>query len=78
MELIEIKNKIEVGLPGSSAQILDPRKDGVHLKAIVVFAGFENMSLIEQHRAVYDCLKDELASGELHALALETKIKQAN
>ncbi len=72
MELKEIKNKIEAGLPGAEAEIKDPRKDGVHLKAIIRYKGFKGKSLIEQHRMVYATLKDELKE-ELHALAIETK-----
>ena len=70
----EIKQKIEAGLQGAKADIRDPRKDGVHLKAIVTFAGFKDKTLIEQHRMVYATLKEELKQ-ELHALALETKVK---
>ena len=71
LTLQQIKQKIEEGLPGSQAEILDPRKDGVHLKAVVTYDGFQNKSLIEQHQMVYDTLKEELKE-ELHALAIET------
>ena len=74
LTLDEIKVKIEKGLPGSKVEILDPRKDGVHLKAIVTFNGFEGKSLVEQHRMVYDTLKEELKE-ELHALGIETKVE---
>lgn len=74
MTLEEVKQKIQNGLPGSQVEIQDPRRDGVHIKAIVVYEGFANHSMLEQHRMVYDTLKDELKS-ELHALALETRSK---
>ena len=70
----EIKDKIESGLPGSKVEILDPRKDGIHLKAIVTCEKFKNKTLIEQHRMVYDTLKEELKE-EIHALGLETREK---
>ncbi|MDF3819019.1 BolA/IbaG family iron-sulfur metabolism protein [Leptospira sp. 96542] len=72
MTIPEIKAKIEEGLPGSNVEILDPYKDGVHIKAIVLYPGFSGKSLIEQHRMVYATLKDELKE-EIHALALETR-----
>lgn len=72
MTIPEIREKIANGLPGSSVEILDPYKDGVHIKAVVVFSGFQGKSLIEQHRMVYATLKDELKE-EIHALALETR-----
>ena len=68
----EIKQKIERGLPGSHVEILDPRHDGVHIKAVVTYTGFKGKKLLEQHRMVYDTLKEELKE-EVHALALETK-----
>jgi stress-induced morphogen len=74
LTLLEIKSKIELGLPGSIVEILDPRRDGVHLKAIVTFKGFKDKKLLEQHRMVYNTLKEELKE-ELHALAIETKVQ---
>lgn len=68
----DIQQKIEQELPGSKVEVLDPRKDGVHLKAIVTYKGFSGKSLLEQHRMVYDTLREELKK-EVHALALETK-----
>jgi stress-induced morphogen len=72
MTIPEIQNKIESGLPGSKVEILDPYKDGVHIKAVVIYDAFAGKSLIEQHRMVYATLKDELKE-EIHALALETR-----
>ncbi len=68
----EIKRRIEERLQGSKVEILDPRRDGIHLKAIVIYAGFKGKSLLQQHRMVYDTLKEEL-KNEVHALQLETK-----
>ena len=75
-ELIKNKiiQKVKEALPGASVEVLDPLNDGVHLKASVVYAGFAGKSLVEQHRMVMNSLKQEL-QGELHALALETRIR---
>ena len=53
----QIRERIEKGLPEARVQILDPRKEGVHLKAIVSYKGFEGQSLIQQHRMVFDTLQ---------------------
>jgi len=66
-----IKVKIEQGLPGAKVEITDPRKDGRHLKAIVLYKGFKGKSLIDQHRMVYGTLRKELKE-ELHTLSIET------
>lgn len=68
----EIKKRIEERLKGATAEILDPRKDGIHLKAIITYPGFKDKKLVEQHRMVYEVLKEELKE-EIHALALETR-----
>jgi stress-induced morphogen len=77
VELTLLKTKIEEFLDGSKVEILDPRKDGVHIKAVVTWKGFEGMSLIDQHKKVYAALKNEFSSQneDLHALAIETKVK---
>ncbi|MCR9145356.1 MAG: BolA/IbaG family iron-sulfur metabolism protein [bacterium] len=72
MTLPELKERLEQGLAGASVEILDPYQDGVHIKAVVVYPGFEGKTLIQQHRMVYDLVREEL-KGELHALALETR-----
>lgn len=66
-----VKMKVEAGLAGSHVIMHDPRKDDIHLKAEVWWEGFKGMSLIQQHRAVYDTLKEELKET-LHALGIET------
>ena len=70
-----LKERIEKGIVGSSVTVLDPRRDGVHLEAEVIWSGFAKMSLVDRHRAVYACVQDLLDSGELHALAIKTKVE---
>ncbi|MCB1173003.1 MAG: BolA/IbaG family iron-sulfur metabolism protein [Leptospiraceae bacterium] len=72
MDLESIRQRIEKTLPGAIVEVLDPRRDGVHLQARVTYAGFAGKTLLEQHRMVYDGLAEELKGGDLHALALET------
>ena len=74
LTLDQIKQKIEENLPGSKAEVLDPRHDGKHLKAIVTYDGFDGKSLVEQHRMVMSFFKIELGA-DLHALSLETKVR---
>ena len=71
MTIAEVQKKIEDGLPGSKVVIEDPYHDGVHIKAIVRYSGFEGKSLVEQHRMVYAIFQKELHSlfaieGALH------------
>ena len=71
LSIEQIKQKIEKGLPGAKVKIQDPRRDGIHLKAIIYYKGFKEKSLVEQHQMVYATLKEELKE-ELHALGIET------
>ncbi len=49
--------------------------DGRHFSALVVDASFRGMNRVQQQRAVYAALKDQMegAGGALHALALTTR-----
>ncbi len=75
MELDLIRQKIEDAIAGSHATVLDPRKDGKHLKAVVIFKGFEGKSLLEQHRMVLNAVKDDIGKDMIHALSIETRIE---
>jgi stress-induced morphogen len=67
----DVKHRIETALPGSQATVSDLTGGGDHLRAEVVYAGFEGLSRLEQHRLVYNVFGDEIG-GPIHALSLKT------
>lgn len=69
-----LKEKIELGIPNSSVEISNPRKDNEHFIATVTSKSFQDINLIEQHRMVYACLGEEFKQG-MHSLSLKTKSK---
>ena len=69
--LVEIELKIKEKIKTSHLEVIDLR-GGDHIQAIVVSPEFENKSLVEQHKIVYDILSDEMKSNEIHALTLKT------
>jgi len=69
--LEEIKLKIQMGLNTDFVQVIDLR-GGDHIQAIIVSKVFENKSLIEQHKMIYDILDVEMKSNAIHALTLKT------
>ena len=71
MKTKEVQNLIEIGLDGAEAEVTDPQRTGDHFSATVAWRGFEGMSLIQQHQAVYKTLGDYLTK-EIHALQLKT------
>jgi stress-induced morphogen len=46
---------------------------GDHFHVTVVSQRFAGLSLVEQHRLVYDALADPLADGSIHELRITTK-----
>lgn len=70
----EIARKIAEALPGAQVEVVDTRGSGDHFEARVVWAGFEGKTMVQQHQLVYAPLREELASGSLHALALKTSV----
>jgi stress-induced morphogen len=67
----ELKERIESGLPGATAQVEDLTGGGDHFRAEVVSDRFSGLSRIEQHRLVYDVFGDEIG-GAIHALSIKT------
>lgn len=72
LEPAHIRRRIEEAIADAEAQVVDTTGSGDHFAARVVAEAFAGRSPVEQHRMVYSGLKDLLATGELHALALET------
>ena len=46
---------------------------GDHFQVTVASPRFEGLSLVEQHRLVYDALATPLADGTIHELRIKTK-----
>jgi acid stress-induced BolA-like protein IbaG/YrbA len=68
----ELRRRLEAALPGAEVRLIDTTGTGDHFEATVIAAAFDGLSLVKQHQLVYAPLRDVLATGELHALALTT------
>jgi stress-induced morphogen len=73
MPAAEIESMIKDAFPDADVTIQDLRGDGDHYAATVVSAAFKGKSRVQQHQMVYGALKGKMG-GQLHALALETKV----
>ena len=69
MTLEEVQKKIEVGLEGSEVMM---EGDGCNCSAVIVSPVFEGLSLLQRQRLVLGLVKEEIKSGELHALSVKT------
>ncbi len=76
MQAHEIETLIRETFPDASITITDLAGDGNHYAAEVIDESFRGKNRVQQQRAVYAALKGKMdgAQGELHALALTTKV----
>ena len=64
---------LEAAFPGDEIAVEDRTGGGDHFQVTVASARFDGLSLIEQHRLVYDALATPLADGTIHELRIKTK-----
>ncbi|MCK8464824.1 BolA family transcriptional regulator [Aliiroseovarius sp. S1339] len=78
MEASAIEALIREAFPDAKITITDLAGDGNHYAAEVVDESFRGQNRVQQQRAVYAALKEKMAGsqGELHALALTTKVPE--
>lgn len=72
----DIEELIRKTFPHAIIKITDLAGDGNHYAAEITDTSFIGKTRVQQHRAVYSALEGKMdgANGELHALALTTKI----
>lgn len=75
MNAQEIKDLIEENIPQSLVEIKDLAGDGDHYAATITAEAFRGKSRVQQHQMVYQALGGRMG-GQLHALAVTTKIPQ--
>lgn len=68
----DIKQRIEVAIPGAHADVEDYTGGGDHFRATVTATAFDGLSRVQQHRLVYEVFGAEIG-GAIHALALKTQ-----
>ena len=78
IEAKEIEDLIRAQFPTASITITDLAGDGNHYAAEVIDESFKDKNRVQQQRAVYAALKGKMdgSHGELHALALTTKVPE--
>ncbi len=74
MQANEIERLIKLALPDAEVRIDDLRGDGDHYLAHVESNEFEGKTRVQQHQLVYQALQGKMG-GDLHALALQTTLK---
>ena len=67
----KIEEAIAKALPGSKVQVTDTTGTRDHFEALVIWQGFEDKSLVEQHQMVMAPLQEGLKEA-IHALSIKT------
>lgn len=70
MEPEQVKNLILAGMSNAQVEVTG---DGSHFEAIVVSAEFEGKNPLQRQRLVMATVKEQITSGELHALSIKTQ-----
>ena len=59
----------------ADVQVVDRTGGGDHFHVTVVSERFRGLSLVEQHKLVYEALAAPLADGTIHELRISTKVE---
>ena len=66
----EVRRRIETGVAGARAEVVDTTGAGDHFEVRVTAPAFAGLGLVDQHRLVYEALGDLMQT--IHALSLRT------
>lgn len=77
VSLEQVETMIKEQIPDAIVKVQDLTGGGDHLQAVVVSAQFADKPLVKQHRMVYEAIEEAMATGAIHALALNTYTPEA-
>ena len=70
MTLDEIQAKLEAGIKDATVTM---QGDGCNCSTVVVSSAFEGMSLLARQKMVLATVRENIDSGELHALTIRAR-----
>ena len=69
-----LRELLEAAFPDATElDVVDRTGGGDHFQVVVTSASLDGLSLVEQHRRVYEALAVPLADGTIHELRIKTK-----
>ena len=69
-----LQSLLEEAFPDAGdVEVVDRTGGGDHFHVTVVSQRFAGLSLVDQHRLVYDALAEPLADGTIHELRITTQ-----
>ena len=70
----ELEHRLrEAFVDATELSVADRTGSGDHFQVTVQSPRFDGLSLVDQHRLVYDALADPLADGTIHELRIRTR-----
>ncbi|HIM58226.1 MAG TPA: BolA/IbaG family iron-sulfur metabolism protein [Gammaproteobacteria bacterium] len=75
MTLEEVQAKLEIGVEGSTVTM---QGDGCNCSTLVVSSIFEGMPLLARQKMVLAAVRENIDSGELHALSIKARTPAEN
>lgn len=77
MAVDRLETLLRRAFPGAvEISAVDRKGTGDHFQVIVTSARFDGLSLVDQHRLVYDALAEPLADGTIHEVRIRTRGSQ--
>ena len=70
-----IKQRLESAFPGDKVEVTDLTGTADHYEVIIESDQFKGLTRIKQHQKVMAVFAPELKTGEVHALSIQTKVK---
>jgi len=69
-----LRSLLERSFPDAAElDVVDRTGGGDHFQVVVTAPSLAGLSLVEQHRRVYDALAEPLADGTIHELRIKTR-----
>jgi stress-induced morphogen len=69
-----LRDLLEHAFPDATElDVVDRTGGGDHFQVVVTAPSLTGLSLVEQHRRVYEALSGPLADGSIHELRIKTK-----
>jgi len=69
-----LRSLLEGAFPGAEElDVVDRTGGGDHFQVTVASVRFDGLSLVEQHRLVYEALAGPLGDGTIHELRIKTR-----
>jgi stress-induced morphogen len=73
-ETVTLETLLRDSFPDASELAVEDRTGGGdHFQVTIASARFDGLSLVEQHRLVYEALQAPLGNGSIHELRIKTR-----